>query len=102
MLTSCILAPAPVYHETTTTLGPSYPVLFSSCYDAAQTVDKIAKALVGGILAISLVTARADVLWAGNSPLLNFAAGQKNKKQAVWLRRLLLLEVMVLLTWPVQ
>lgn len=58
-----------------------------------QAVEKIAKSGVLVILALSLIAARADFLWIGNSPLLNFSARQKRDKQTVWLRRILLLEV---------
>ena len=58
-----------------------------------QPVEKLAKGLVSVVLALSLIAARADFLWLGNSELLNFAAGQKQRKQTVWLRRILLLEV---------
>ena len=58
-----------------------------------QPVEKLAKGLVSVILALSLIAARADFLWLGNSELLNFAARQKHRKQTVWLRRILLLEV---------
>lgn len=58
-----------------------------------QPVEKLAKGLVSVILALSLVAARADFLWLGNSDLLSFSAGQKHRKQTVLLRRILLLEV---------
>lgn len=58
-----------------------------------QPVEKLAKGLVSVILAVSLVAARADFLWLGNSELLKFSAGQKQRKQTIWLRRILLLEV---------
>lgn len=58
-----------------------------------QPVDKLAKSLVSVILAVSLAAARTNVLWTGNSPLLNYSAGIEKRKQTVWLRRLLLLEV---------
>ena len=58
-----------------------------------QPVEKLAKGLVSVVLALSLVAARADFLWLGNSELLNYSAGQKQRKQTVWLRRILLLEV---------
>ncbi len=61
-----------------------------------QQVEKLAKGAVSVILALSLIAARADILWVGNSPLLNYSAGQKKRKQTVWLRRILLLEV----GWP--
>lgn len=58
-----------------------------------QPVDKVAKSLVSVILAVSLVAARTNLLWIGNSPLLNYSAGIEKRTQTVWLRRLLLLEV---------
>lgn len=58
-----------------------------------QPIEKIAKGLVKVILALSLIAARADFLWLGNSKLLNYSAGQRNRKQTTWLRRILLLEV---------
>ena len=58
-----------------------------------QGVEQLAKFLVGGILAFSLIAARADILWIGNSRLLNASASRKHQKQTVWLRRILLLEV---------
>jgi len=61
-----------------------------------QQVEKLAKGAVSVILALSLIAARADILWVGKSPLLNYSAGQKKRKQTVWLRRILLLEV----GWP--
>ena len=61
-----------------------------------QQVEKLAKGVVSLIFALSLVAARADILWVGNSPLLNYSAGRKRRKQTVWLRRILLLEV----GWP--
>ena len=61
--------------------------------NALQPIEKLAKGLVSVVLALSLVAARADFMWLGNSELLNFSAGQKQRKQTVWLRRILLLEV---------
>lgn len=61
-----------------------------------QQLEKLGKGAVSVILALSLIAARADILWIGNSPLLNYTAGQKKRKQTVWLRRILLLEV----GWP--
>ena len=58
-----------------------------------QPTEQVAKGVVSVVLALSLITARSDVLWIGNSPLLNYTAGKKQRKQAVWLRRILLLEV---------
>jgi len=66
------------------------------CCCGMQQVEKLAKGAVSVILALSLIAARADILWVGNSPLLNYSAGQKKRKQTVWLRRILLLEV----GWP--
>lgn len=60
---------------------------------SVQPLERLAKAAVRVILALSLVAARADFLWIGNSPLLNYSAGKNRRKQAVWLRRILLLEV---------
>ena len=58
-----------------------------------QQLEKVAKGAVSIVLALSLIAARADILWVGNSALLNYSAGQKKRKQTVWLRRTLLLEV---------
>lgn len=58
-----------------------------------QPVERVAKGLVSVVLAVSLFAARADFLWLWNSELLNHSAGQKRRKQTVWLRRILLLEV---------
>ncbi|KAL3150258.1 hypothetical protein ABBQ32_000110 [Trebouxia sp. C0010 RCD-2024] len=59
---------------------------------ANKPVEKVAKGLVSVVLALSLIAARTDFLWIGNSELLNRFAGQKHRKQTVWLRRILLLE----------
>ena len=69
------------------------PAVLLSILFSLQAVEKIAKSGVAVILALSLIAARADLLWIGNSPLLNFNARQKRDKQTVWLRRILLLEV---------
>lgn len=65
--------------------------LDSPAYDQ---VEKLAKGVVSLIFALSLVAARADIIWVGNSPLLNYSAGRKRRKQTVWLRRILLLETL--------
>ena len=62
-------------------------------HSVLQPVEKLAKGLVSVILALSLVAARADFMWLGNSELLNYSAGRKQRKQTIWLRRILLLEV---------
>lgn len=58
-----------------------------------QLTEQVAKGAVSVILALSLITARADLLWTGNSRLLGYSAGQIKRKQTVWLRRIMLLEV---------
>ncbi|DBA78769.1 TPA: inducible alternative oxidase 2, variant 2 [Trebouxia sp. C0004] len=65
--------------------------LDSPAYDQ---LEKLAKGAVSMILALSLIAAGADILWVGNSPMLNYSAGQKKRKQTVWLRRILLLETL--------
>ena len=67
-------------------------MILRCCY-GMQQLERLAKGAVSLNLALSLIAARADILWIGNSPLLNYCAGQKKRKQTVWLRRILLLEV---------
>lgn len=64
-----------------------------------QLTEQIAKSGVAVILALSLIAARADLLWIGNSPLLNASARKRHDKQTVWLRRILLLEVGSSVRW---
>ena len=61
-----------------------------------QATERLAKGMVSVILALSLIVARADILWVFNSPLLDYSAGQRTRKQTVWLRRILLLEACIL------